>query len=326
MFLLGEKEQVVGERLQKSCWPKRQENKGRRAHISRIQSVTLVKSSGAQETVPTRPLAGSARHRTGWTRWLLRCHTPFWDLSPTFSVVGAIQRGRWLAHHLNRVWGALGAGGAGGAGGSRLLAQIRSEPPRSPGRPLQRVLGFVSAFPTRLTRNDPRARRGSRSRAAGDCGRGPLLPLGSRAQLVASRSAPPPSAWVLTSDWLLETPPPPISEDSWKARLLQADQGYSRPVPGLQKRLRIEKFRDQALDGSAIPSRLLSAIAPVRRRLSPYRTGLLLSDWLFAIPPRPLVGNHLGGFQLLSGILQFLPIHEAVEASWPASLGILWLG
>lgn len=42
----------------------------------------LVKSSGAQEIVPTRPLAGSARHRTGWTRWLLRCHTQILGSQP----------------------------------------------------------------------------------------------------------------------------------------------------------------------------------------------------------------------------------------------------
>ena len=42
----------------------------------------LVKSSGAQEIVPTRPLAGSARHRTGWTRWLLSCHTPILGSQP----------------------------------------------------------------------------------------------------------------------------------------------------------------------------------------------------------------------------------------------------
>lgn len=270
---------------------------------------------------PTRHLAGSARRRTGWTRWLLRCHTPILGSQP--SLLGCRcdpARKVTCASPEQRVWSGLGAGGAGGAGGSRLLAPTLSEPPCSQGRPLQRVLGFVSAFPTRLTRNDPRSWRGSRSRAAGDCDRGPALPLGSRAQLVASGSAPPPSAWVLTSDWLLETPPPPISEDSWKARLRQVVRGYSRPVPGLQKRLRIEKFKDQALDGSAIPSRLLSAVTPVRTRLSPCHW--TSSFWLAlrnSAPP-------LGGFQLLSGILQFLPVHEAVQASWPASLGILLFG
>lgn len=77
---------------------------------------------------------------------------------------------------------------------------------------------------------------------------------------------------------------------------------------------------------STIPSRLLSAVTPVRARLSPDKTGLLLSDWLLEIPPRPLVGNHLGGFQLLSGILQFLPVHEAVEKQWPTLTGILFFG
>lgn len=48
-------------------------------------------------------------------------------------------------------------------------------------------------------------------------------------------------------------------------------------------------------------------------------------DFLFMIgssrfrpaPPLPLVSSHLAGFQLLSGTLQFLPVHVAVEASWP---------
>lgn len=50
---------------------------------------------------------------------------------------------------------------------------------------------------------------------------------------------------------------------------------------------------------------------PVRIQLFFHRTGLV-SDWLFEIPPRPLVSPGLAGFRLLSGT------SRSVQSTWAA--------
>ena len=234
---------------------------------------------------------------------------PFW-------VTGAIQGGRWLAHHLRS---------------ESDVDQGREKPEAHDSWPdlqqasllsgpaSQRVLGFVSAFPTQLTRNDPRSWGDSRSPAARDSSRSPALYIGGLAWLTAPGSAPRPGPRVLTSDWLLEIPPPPISADSWKARPVQADLGYFSPVPGLPKRLRTEIPR------LGFGWSFCNPAPPSLGGHPSQNSATSLQNWISCLwlalpdsaPPLPLVSSHLAGFQLLSGTLQFLPVHVAAEASWP---------